>query len=127
MGKSRRARLQAQLPEYHFIQERILHILSLHEDGISIERLTRAVAQTMLPEFGLCMRGLRRQVSSGLFDLKMSGAICCRGDSYCLWSDYTPTIRDLARVGNTQALEEMLMGDVNQSDKDEALISAVIN
>src|SRR5262245_7881693 len=66
-------------------------------------------------------------VRSVLFDLKMSGAICCRGDSYCLWSDYTPTIRDMAGVGNADALEEMLMGYVNQMEKDEALISAVIN
>ncbi len=127
MRNSRGDRLQIQLPEYQFILERIIRILSLHEDSISFERLTRAVAQTMPPEYELSMRSLRRQMRSVLFDLKMSRAICCRGDSYGLWSDYTYTIRDMAGLGNTQALEEMLTGDVNQSEKDEALISAVIN
>lgn len=84
MGNSRRDRLQIQLPEYQFIQERILRTLSLHEDSVSFERLTRAVAETMPPVIGLRLSDLRRYVRSVLFDLKMSGAIWGRGNYYGL-------------------------------------------
>ncbi|MGH9767406.1 MAG: ankyrin repeat domain-containing protein [Blastocatellia bacterium] len=120
-----------QLPECHFIQERILRTLSLHEDSISFERLTRAVAETMPSEIGLRLSDLRRCVKSVLFDLKMSGAIWRRRDYFGHWSEYTPTFRDLAADCNAdcniEALEEMLMGAADQTDKNEALILTVLH
>src|SRR5215475_15307432 len=128
MGNSRRARLQIQLPEYQFVRERILRILSLYEYSVPSEWLISAVAQTLRPEFTICMRDLRRHVKSVLFDLKMSGAVWGRGDTYGLWIEYeyTPTISGMAEIGNIQALEEMLVGAADQSEKNEALILTVL-
>src|SRR5215470_2294951 len=128
MGNKRRIHSRMQLPEYQFIQERILRILSLYENSVPSEWLISAVAQTLPPEFNICKRDLRRNVKSVLFDLKMSGAIWGCGDSYGLWIEYeyTPTISGMAEIGNIQALEEMLVGAADQSEKNEALILTVL-
>jgi ankyrin repeat protein len=117
-----------QLPEYHFIQERTLRILSLHEDGLSIERLVHSVAQTMPPEFSKQFRELRHFVRQVLFDLKARGKVELHNDWAYLPDEEVPSLHTAASRGKTAVVKSLLDGaGVSDEERNEALISAVIN
>jgi len=117
-----------ELPDLHFIQERIMRILSFHEDGISAESLANRVAQTMPPEFSGHMRELRQYVKQVLFDLKLSGGVEAKWNSISLPREEEPSLYLAASLGNIKMLEKILTEEeIPQDKKTAALISSVIN
>jgi hypothetical protein len=127
MPNKKEPKFEVQSPEYDFIKERIIRVLSLHEDSISIERLIRAVAQTTPPEFAARLSDLRFYVRSALFDLKMGGTVNSDTSRISLRRKDELSLRDVARCGNIRGLEKLLAEDIDQDEKNKALISAVIN
>jgi hypothetical protein len=119
---------EIQRPDYYFLQERTLHILSLHEEGLLIERLVRGVAQTMPPEFGKHIKELRGYVRQILYDLKSRGEVDLNGNRVCLPEEEVASLHAAVTRGKTDLLKSLLEGEsVSNEEKNEALISAVIN
>ena len=116
-----------QSPDHNYLKERIIRVLSLHVDSISIEQLIRAVVQTMPPEFAVRLSDVRPHVKSALFDLKLSRTVVSNAGRVSLNSEGEPSLGEAVRSGNSRVLERLLAKDREQSEKNEALISAVIN
>jgi hypothetical protein len=81
----------------------------------------------MPPEYGERLSGLRQQVRSAVFDLKLGGVLDSVANYACLRSEEKPSLRAVASCGNIRILEELLAEAADQDEKNEALISAVIN
>ena len=127
MKGRKRFNLDIQSPEHHFIQERVLRALELRDDSVLIDQLVGVVAQTMPPEFGGRSGGLRRLVRGALFDLEARGLIHSHRGNVSLASGRELSLGEAARLGNVPVLRELLAGSPGQGERDEALISAVIN
>src|SRR5436190_16834526 len=96
-----------QLPDYDFIQERTLHVLSLHAHGLLIESLVRGVAQTLPPEFGKHIKELRGCVRQILYDLKIRGEVESDGNRVCLPDEEVESLHSVVSRGKTDILQSL--------------------
>jgi len=119
--------LESHSPEHHFVQERVLRALDLREDSVLVERLIRVVAQTMPPEFGARLSAFRRLVRGALFDLEAWGLVRSDRGNVFLAPEREVSLGEAARLGNITLLRRLLAEGAGQVERDEALISAVIN